>query len=504
MEIIGKYLTYTDLVKSDMAKRLGIINAPTDTQLDNLKALIEHTYDKIIDRLFSFSGSPINKFKLGFNSCFRNETLNKAVGGAKNSQHCIDMQTEILTYSGWKNYGDVNLGDLVFSVNPLSNEIEEDIVLDKIFKKHTGLMYGASNQHVNYFVTPEHRMYCRTTSSPTYTYNSAENIHNKRRVFLTASTKKNKEPLREPLLLWYKLLMSVISDGCVDFSNDRVRVSWVLKKERDKGELEYILGSLGIKYHKRYCSDREKFGQFGVYNYSLNKKESKIIAQKLGKNKEIPIEILQLPSEALFELLKTYAMFDGSFDKRDNCTGISIMSTHKKNLDTLQAMSFLCGRRSNLKYHLSNSSYGSCLLGILSTSDNIESRLNEEKELYFTKKVKEEPVWCISTINTNFICRRQGKVFVTGNCTGEAIDLDADIYGHVTNQEIFSFIKNNLEFDQLIAEGLDSKGNVGWVHVSYSKTKNRKQVLVMIKVNGKSKYFPYSETKGLVYSNYIK
>lgn len=88
--------------------------------------------------------------------------------------------------------------------------------------------------------------------------------------------------------------------------------------------------------------------------------------------------------------------------------------------------------------------------------------------------------------------------------TGEAIDLDADIYGHVTNQEIFSFIKNNLEFDQLIAEGLDSKGNVGWVHVSYSKTKNRKQVLVMIKVNGKSKYFPYSETKGLVYSNYIK
>lgn len=88
--------------------------------------------------------------------------------------------------------------------------------------------------------------------------------------------------------------------------------------------------------------------------------------------------------------------------------------------------------------------------------------------------------------------------------TGEAIDLDADIYGHVTNQAIFTFIKNNLEFDQLIAEGLDSKNNVGWVHVSYSRAKNRKQVLVMIKVNGKSKYFPYIESKGLIYSNYIK
>jgi len=35
---------------------------------------------------------------------------------------------------------------------------------------------------------------------------------------------------------------------------------------------------------------------------------------------------------------------------------------------------------------------------------------------------------------------------------GEAIDIDADMYGKVTNSEIFDFIKKNLEWDQMIWE----------------------------------------------------
>jgi hypothetical protein len=35
---------------------------------------------------------------------------------------------------------------------------------------------------------------------------------------------------------------------------------------------------------------------------------------------------------------------------------------------------------------------------------------------------------------------------------GEAMDLDADVFGKVTNAQIFHYIKDNLEFDQLIWE----------------------------------------------------
>lgn len=62
------------------------------------------------------------------------------------------------------------------------------------------------------------------------------------------------------------------------------------------------------------------------------------------------------------------------------------------------------------------------------------------------------------------------------HCKGEAIDIDADIYGKITNKQIFEYIKNNLLFDQLIWEyGNDE--NPDWVHVSYSKKGNRKQIL---------------------------
>ena len=69
------------------------------------------------------------------------------------------------------------------------------------------------------------------------------------------------------------------------------------------------------------------------------------------------------------------------------------------------------------------------------------------------------------------------------HCEGKAADIDMDGMGSVTNKQIFDYIKNELEFDQLINEF-----NYGWVHVSYNAGNNRKQILDAIKVNNKTVY----------------
>ena len=51
---------------------------------------------------------------------------------------------------------------------------------------------------------------------------------------------------------------------------------------------------------------------------------------------------------------------------------------------------------------------------------------------------------------------------------GEAIDIDADMYGKVTNSQIFDFIKKNLEWDQMIWEFGDDE-NPAWIHVSFKE-----------------------------------
>ena len=74
------------------------------------------------------------------------------------------------------------------------------------------------------------------------------------------------------------------------------------------------------------------------------------------------------------------------------------------------------------------------------------------------------------------------------HCKGQAIDIDMDGgNGEVTNRMIFDFIKEKVDFDQLIWEfGTDF--NPDWVHVSYVKTGNRKQKLKAIRFGGKTSY----------------
>jgi zinc D-Ala-D-Ala carboxypeptidase len=74
------------------------------------------------------------------------------------------------------------------------------------------------------------------------------------------------------------------------------------------------------------------------------------------------------------------------------------------------------------------------------------------------------------------------------HCKGEAIDIDMDgSDSEVTNKMVFDFIVDNLDWDQIIHEfGTDS--NPDWVHVSYTKGKNRKQKLKAVRKNGKTSY----------------
>jgi hypothetical protein len=76
--------------------------------------------------------------------------------------------------------------------------------------------------------------------------------------------------------------------------------------------------------------------------------------------------------------------------------------------------------------------------------------------------------------------------------SGEAIDIDMD-GTDITNAQIFNYIKDNLNFDQMIWEfGTDA--NPDWVHVSFAANRSqRKQILVAKKVNGKTTYIPYSK-----------
>lgn len=87
---IMKHFTMKELTNSATATRLGIDNTPNDNVKANLTALV----NKVLDPLREAYGAPII-----VSSGYRCPKLNKAVGGAVNSQHTLGQAADIHSVS---------------------------------------------------------------------------------------------------------------------------------------------------------------------------------------------------------------------------------------------------------------------------------------------------------------------------------------------------------------------------------------------------------------------
>ena len=103
------------------------------------------------------------------------------------------------------------------------------------------------------------------------------------------------------------------------------------------------------------------------------------------------------------------------------------------------------------------------------------------------------PIGISSGLRSKALNKAIGGSTRSQHCHGQALDIDADIYGGINNRNIFRFIQNNLDFDQLIWE-FGSDDNPAWVHVSFvNDGTNRGQTLRAIKENGKTKYIRWKQ-----------
>ena len=142
-------------------------------------------------------------------------------------------------------------------------------------------------------------------------------------------------------------------------------------------------------------------------------------------------------------------------------------------------------------------SYGEGVYSTTALRRNITNNPNEE-QLENMKLIAEkifEPLreWVGGPIKINSFFRGPelnsaiGGSTTSQHCKGQAMDID-DTFSHKTNAEMYHYIKDNLDFDQMIWEfGTDENPN--WVHISYvSHRPNRKKLTIAYKENGRTKY----------------
>ena len=83
---ISDHFSLWELTKSQTAERLDIKNQPNDEAMSNLKDICQ----SILEPVRSHYGVPFSP-----SSAYRSEKLNAAVGGSKNSFHCLGLAVDI-------------------------------------------------------------------------------------------------------------------------------------------------------------------------------------------------------------------------------------------------------------------------------------------------------------------------------------------------------------------------------------------------------------------------
>ena len=99
------------------------------------------------------------------------------------------------------------------------------------------------------------------------------------------------------------------------------------------------------------------------------------------------------------------------------------------------------------------------------------------------------PIYISSGYRSEALNKAIGGSKTSQHSKGQAMDIDRDGHSQPDNVDIFNFIRNYLNFDQLIWEFGDTT-NPDWVHVSYNTNgSQRNQILrAYKKPNGKTAY----------------
>lgn len=126
---MAKYFTIGELCKSDVAFARGLANTPTDqATVGRMDALMNDCLDKVRE----LWGKPI-----GVNSGYRSPELNRAVGGASNSQHLKGEAADITAGGREDNR---KLFDLI-----VASDIAFDQLIDESNYKWLHISYRTDN-----------------------------------------------------------------------------------------------------------------------------------------------------------------------------------------------------------------------------------------------------------------------------------------------------------------------------------------------------------------------
>lgn len=328
---------------------------------------------------------------------------------------CVDKDTEFLSESGWKKISDYVEGDLITSVNLTTGEshLEKPLAYIKqeckelnLFKTSRGISQALCDDHnVVYYNKRDKDKANKIKVSDLLSRHHKNKIGFEGLIKTTSNFISGKSlGLSEPEL---RLHVAIKADAVLE-TGSTSRFIFILKKERKISRLKGLLNALSLEY-----SEKSDDAGFNVISFSL------IGATK--KYKDWPL-CNKGDAKIIFDEIRFWG---GGYIMQGNRSP-SFYTSNKDDADYIQFVGMQCGYRSSITtYDRVGQVY------------NGHARKSPEYRIYFSKqthigitpnnphlgktaitKMKTEDgfKYCFTTSTGALLLRRDGNIFVTGNC----------------------------------------------------------------------------------------
>lgn len=328
---------------------------------------------------------------------------------------CFAKDTEILTPTGWKFFYELNEQDKVAQFDPKTQEISFVVPNTIIKKQFKGNMYRFSGEKLSpdIMVTPGHRMLFKwkNKENDNWKFEEAKDFKSSspHKVIPLAGLKISG---KKYLSAHEKFLIALQADGSMPSERytgelcGTLPVTFSFSKERKINKFKEILKETGYSFSQR--SDKK----------DANKKEITVFKVDVPLDKQLFktfewISLEDISHEWAKGFLNELICWDGSIPKASSGNYRYYSSSESKNVDMVQAIASIAGKWATRAIQKDERSDNYSDMHRCYIHEMSEKRLGciKKEEVFY-----DDMVYCVSVPTEAVVVRRDGSVFVSGNC----------------------------------------------------------------------------------------
>jgi predicted phosphodiesterase len=346
------------------------------------------------------------------------------IGGVNGNHDCLDIHTELLTKRGWVLYSDIKKDDLVYSYDIQKDKGQWDKI-NNIIIKETDNVISTQIKQYSFVGTEGHRVLCSVRNNKNdfkeYDYIAAKNLKGRIKIKSSASEKKVDYDIPDGIV---QLTGWILTDGYIHREKDAHTGQYIIYQSKPIDSIVDILESLQYTYtiHERNRYIKEICGKKLVKKclpqkeISLSNESAKDFS-KYVYTKEFPSWLYSL-SDRQFELFLQSVLKANASESTHG--GSYVLYGTEEFLEKFQILCVLHNRRTLYKID----TRGDPRLYI-TDRDSVQF-----DAMYHNITIEQkQTVWCLGVPLTNFMVRREGTTYFTGNCwnpSGQFIGIDPE------------------------------------------------------------------------------